>query len=72
MLVEFELSLFVGVEIVLFFAEEFVEAEKLLTGEGELILIIVDNVLVIPEFHDSYLVFLVLLPIFFDLTITVV
>ena len=51
--------------------EDLIQPQQLLVEEGQLILVIVDEVLVVPELHDGDLVLLALLLVVVDLSIAV-
>lgn len=62
LLCEFELFLAIGAVFIIFFTEELVETQQLLIEQSQFIFMVSNQVFIVPQFHDDYLLFLGLLP----------
>jgi len=72
LLVQLVLLLPLAVQLLVLVLEDLVEPEQLLVEQGELVLVVVDEVLVVAQLHDGDLVLLALLPVVLDLAAAVV
>lgn len=59
---EFELFLAIGAVFIIFFTEELVETQQLLIEQSQFIFMVSNQIFIVPQLHDDYLLLLRLLP----------
>ena len=67
LLVEFVLLLSLGVQFVVLVLEDLIESQQFLVEQRQFVFVVVDEILVVAQLHDGYLVFLALLLVVVDL-----
>lgn len=71
LLVKFVLLLSVCVHFLILVLEDLVESQQFLVEQCQFILMVVDEILVVSEFHDGYLILLAFLLVVIDLSIAI-
>ncbi len=72
LLIQFLLSLSIGSSFLIFVSQNFIQSDQFLVEQSKFIFVIADNVLIVPEFHNRYLVLLTFLLIVIYLSIAVI
>jgi len=72
LLAKFELFLPEITVLVILFPQEFVQPQQLLVEQCKFVLIVTDEILVVPEFHDYDFLFLAFLPQLLNVSIPVI